>query len=179
MSSRNTIRQAQAIKLPIPEPALGIGGKIKSTLTHFIAMLDFIGPVSCVLRGSKNPRRGCAKTFPWMRRSPPRVAALPGNVDLSAVVDQHDLKGTQTVIFPARFAVCENAAAWVKESELGHRALLMIAEHLFIVVKADQGAAEMHAAYARIGKIGSGFGLFLTGPSKTAEIEQCLVIGAN
>ena len=39
--------------------------------------------------------------------------------------------------------------------------------------------ANMHEVYLRIGKIGTGFGLFLAGPSKTADIEQCLVIGAR
>lgn len=184
MSSRSTIlqaiRKAQPMELPMPEPThLGVGGKMEGTLTHFIAMLDFIG--ARVVRAAK------VEDAPtWLRENIPAdakiastVAALPGNVDLSAITDPHDLEGTHTAIFPARFGVCENGAVWVEEGDLGHRVLPMIAEHLFIVVKADQIVADMHAAYARVGKIGSGFGLFLAGPSKTADIEQCLVIGAH
>ncbi|MFZ4593375.1 MAG: hypothetical protein ACOYOF_03905 [Verrucomicrobiaceae bacterium] len=55
----------------------------------------------------------------------------------------------------------------------------MIAEHLFIVLTVGDLVANMHEVYLRIGKIGTGFGLFLAGPSKTADIEQCLVIGAR
>jgi hypothetical protein len=112
-----------------------------------------------VHRGSKTLR----ENVPSDAKIASTVAALPGNVDLSAIADPHDLEGTHTAIFPARFGVCENGAVWVEEGDLGHRVLPVIAEHLFIVVKADQIVADMHAAYARVGKIGSGFGLFLAG----------------
>jgi L-lactate dehydrogenase complex protein LldG len=184
MSSRSTIlnavRQAQPTELPLPDlTKLGVGGQMEGTLTHFIAMLDFIG--ARVVRSAK-----LEDAATWLRENIPTdakiastIPALPGNVDLTAIVDPHDLEGTYTAIFPSRFGVCENGAVWVEETDLGHRVLPMIAEHLFIVVKADQIVTDMHAAYARVGQIGSGFGLFLAGPSKTADIEQCLVIGAH
>ena len=52
-----------------------------------------------------------------------------------------------------------------------------ICQHLVINVK--KTVPHMHAAYEELGKVNSGFGLFLSGPSKTADIEQSLVIGAH
>ncbi len=37
----------------------------------------------------------------------------------------------------------------------------------------------MHEAYARLAPREIGYGLFISGPSKTADTEQALVIGAQ
>lgn len=184
MSSRKAIleavRSAQPAALSMPDLAtLGVGGRMEGSLAHLIAMLDFIGA-----RVVRAPRLEDAAV--WLRENVPvnaviasTVPQLPGTVELAAIQDPHELDGVHTAVFPARFGVCENGAVWIEETDLGHRVLPMIAEHLFIVLRADQIVADMHDAYARVGKMGSGFGLFLAGPSKTADIEQCLVIGAH
>jgi L-lactate dehydrogenase complex protein LldG len=97
-----------------------------------------------------------------------------------SITDPHDLGGIHTAVLPGRMGVCENGAIWMDESELGpQRVLPFIAEHLFIVVHERDLVPSLHQAYERVGRMGTGFGVFLAGPSKTADIEQCLVIGAH
>lgn len=76
-------------------------------------------------------------------------------------------------------AVAENGSIWVKESQMGNRLLPFIAEHLAILISEKDIVANMHYALEKIDIAEEGFGVFLAGPSKTADIEQSLVIGAH
>ena len=108
------------------------------------------------------------------------VPGVPrANVDLEAVDDPHDLRDVDLFIAPGEFGVAENAAVWLTDQTAKHRVLYFLCQHLILVVPADQLVSNMHQAYDRLSFAEPGLGLFLCGPSKTADIEQALVIGAH
>jgi L-lactate dehydrogenase complex protein LldG len=107
------------------------------------------------------------------------VDVVPGNYDLAAVRDPHALEGLGLAVLPGAFAVAENGAVWVPGEGLRPRAVFVVAEHLALVVPAGEIVHDMHEAYRRISFPSAGFGTFIAGPSKTADIEQALVIGAH
>lgn len=93
--------------------------------------------------------------------------------------DPHSLNNVGLAVLQGQFAVAENGSMWVTEAEMGQRAAPFIAESLALVVKTSEIVPKMHDAYARIGSADYGFGAFIAGPSKTADIEQSLVLGAH
>jgi L-lactate dehydrogenase complex protein LldG len=101
------------------------------------------------------------------------------NADPRAVTDAHELQDIDYAILPGHFAVAENAAVWVTDEGVPHRSIYFIAQHVAIFIPATAIVHNMHQAYERIGFKGAGFGCFISGPSKTADIEQSLVIGAH
>lgn len=108
------------------------------------------------------------------------IAELAGHCD-----DPHTLENVDLAILRAHFGVAENGACWMTEDQMIERALPFITQHLALVLRRDSMVADMHAAYERIAEWeatrpeGYGFATFIAGPSKTADIEQSLVLGAH
>ena len=90
-----------------------------------------------------------------------------------------ELADVELAILQSDLAVAENGAIWITEDQMGQRVLPFITQHLAVIVKAKNIVATMHDAYSSIGITTPGFGAFIAGPSKTADIEQSLVIGAH
>lgn len=91
----------------------------------------------------------------------------------------HSLHDAELIIIKAEFGVSENSALWVTDASLGQRVASFIPQYLAIVLHKKDIVAKMHQAYDRIGDQEYGFGTFIAGPSKTADIEQSLVLGAH
>jgi L-lactate dehydrogenase complex protein LldG len=89
------------------------------------------------------------------------------------------LAGLELAVLPGVLGVAESGAVWVDAGALPQRAVLWLAEHLVLALPAADLVPQLHAAYARLRFEGPGFGVFVAGPSKTADIEQALVVGAQ
>lgn len=120
------------------------------------------------------------KDFDQSKRILSNIPALSDVAEISDPdADPHTLEDVELAIIEARLAVAENGAVWLTEDVMGHRVLPYIAQHLAVIVREDSIVSTMHDAYAKIATEDYGFGGFIGGPSKTADIEQALVLGAH
>lgn len=85
----------------------------------------------------------------------------------------------KTVVLTGQFGVAENAAIWVDETNFPYRIVPFIAQNLVIKLHRKNLVDGMEKAYQKIDLTKTGFGVFISGPSKTADIEQVLVFGAH
>ena len=90
-----------------------------------------------------------------------------------------ELANVDLFVCEASFGVAENGAVWLPASRLGERAALFLATDVLVVLSRSAIVEDVHAAYSRIAGFDEAFGIFVAGPSKTADIEQSLVIGAH
>jgi L-lactate dehydrogenase complex protein LldG len=104
---------------------------------------------------------------------------LASEVPPSLAGDPRGLAGVDFALFRADFGVAENGAVWVTDRGVADRAVYFLPEHVAVLLDAHALVPDMHAAYARLRGALPGFGCFVAGPSKTADIEQALVIGAH
>jgi L-lactate dehydrogenase complex protein LldG len=98
---------------------------------------------------------------------------------LSTSVDPHSFENVELAVIKAHFSVAENGALWFTEDLMGQRIVPYICQHLAVVISAKSIVPTLHEAYELIGAGDYGFGGFISGPSKTADIEQALVLGAH
>jgi L-lactate dehydrogenase complex protein LldG len=101
-----------------------------------------------------------------------------GTLLVDAQTPTDTLADVDLAVLPGEIGVAENGAVWVPETNMLHRALPTITQHLVLVLDHRRIVATMHQAYAQLPNTG-GYGKFVAGPSKTADIEQSLVIGAH
>jgi L-lactate dehydrogenase complex protein LldG len=92
--------------------------------------------------------------------------------------DPHNLNGVELAIVRGELGVAENGCVWIPQN-IRQKALYFISENLVIVLDKNKIVNNMHEAYEYVAGKDYGFGVFISGPSKTADIEQALVIGAH
>lgn len=106
----------------------------------------------------------------------PEVKMATLNPD--TVADAQALNGTDVGVVSGQIGVAENGCVWIPQS-MKQKAVCFICEYLVIVLPKSGIVNNMHEAYARIEMPATGLGTFISGPSKTADIEQALVMGAQ
>lgn len=184
MSSREkilaAIRQNKPELQPLPE-RIAFGERPDDVVGQFKTVLQAIGATVVAAGTLDGIRAHVRERFPDFTNVAVTVPELADLADFSlSVTDPHELEHVNLAILPGAFGVAENGAVWLSEIEIGpHRVLPFVTQHLALVVTAEKILASMHEAYERLRVDETGFGVFIAGPSKTADIEQSLVIGAH
>jgi L-lactate dehydrogenase complex protein LldG len=181
MSARDEILAAvrRAKLSPIAAPAL------REVVQQFASPADKVATFTAsvkvaggtVLRGR---REELASLIATAHVANGRHVSALGDVDVSAVqVSPHSFSDTDLFVCEAVAGVAENGAVWLTDSALHHRSALFLATAVIIVLDQNAIVSNMHALYEHVNVAADGFGVLVAGPSKTADIEQLLVIGAH
>ena len=185
MTSRNDIleRVRRQHIAEVPYPGDFVQGIVyDDPVAHFQSVLEGVG-------GRFESVASPAEATAILEAVPEYVAAATtcsqvsevgrSTFDLAAINDPHDLADVDYAVLPGELAVAENAAVWVTTADVNVRTLHFLTQHLALVVPHDRIVSNMHQAYEQLSVGTHPFGTWISGPSKTADIEQSLVKGAH
>lgn len=183
MSSREKILSAITANQPdlVALPTIDLDTVIsyENTFTQFKTVLEGIGGKAELISDIsilKNKLIEDRATGKLIINSIPEI----GTVDESAYsLPPVELEKLEIAYLAGTLAVAENGAIWMYESQMQNRLLPFICQHLVLVIYLKDIVPTMHHAYQKLDIAKEGFGAFIAGPSKTADIEQSLVIGAH
>ncbi len=175
MSSREdilqSIRRATHVKYEKPDlkPLEDMALTYPSMVEQFYFVMKQVGGEAIFLEKEENVNDFIKKAYPGAKR----IAFNPDDLE-----DPAELNGTDLAVIDGKIGVAENGGVWI-EQDVKQRAIYFIAEKLVILLDKNKIVNNMHEAYKLIDTGEYGFGTFISGPSKTADIEQALVMGAH
>lgn len=196
MSSRDTILAAIRNNQPSPStdlPVLPQGAEQIDHCPRFMKTLEAIGGHALLVKDFASLALVLKERFAGAQRIVTGCPELMGKGIIPepelnpGTVDPHSLENIDVAVLRAHFGVAENGACWITEDRMIQRVVPFICQHLVLVIDKKDIVANMHEAYGLIreleGRFQSagvdGFATFIAGPSKTADIEQSLVLGAH
>jgi len=185
MSTRDHIlkalRKNQPPPIALPDLATAITPVVyPNPVEKFTTVLQGIGATVINAGSLHEVAQYIHSTFPAPARIISVVPELAVNTAANDFTQKpHSMENVELAVLHGQFGVAENGAVWITDSAMGDRALPFIAAHLALVIFKSQIAHTMQEAYQRIGDARHPFGTFIAGPSKTADIEQSLVLGAH
>lgn len=150
-------------------------------LVQFVKMTEMVGGQVIEVDPGRDINVLIKELFPDAKEiasNLPEITIATRNPD--TVGRARDLNGTDVGIIRGKFGVAENACIWIPQT-MKEKAVCFISEDLIILLPKSQIVNNMHEAYKRIefDNEYDGYGTFISGPSKTADIAQVLVMGAQ
>ena len=148
-------------------------------LAQFVTMSKTVGGQVVEIEAGQDINAKIRELFPEAKEiasNLPEVTIATRNPD--TVEQASDLNGTDVGVIQGVFGVAENGCIWIPQT-MKEKAVCFISENLVILLKRTEIVNNMHEAYRRIEFNDYGYGSFISGPSKTADIAQVLVMGAQ
>ena len=155
------------------------GVEYDNPLAQFVAMSENVGSRVVDLSAGDDVNNVIKGLYPEAKvfaSSLPEITIADRNPDI--VEKAQDLNGTDVGIVKGEIGVAENGCVWIPQT-MKEKAVCFISEYLVILLSRKSIVSNMHQAYERIQFTDYGYGSFISGPSKTADIAQALVMGAQ
>jgi L-lactate dehydrogenase complex protein LldG len=184
VSSRDDIlarvRRNQPAPRPLPPvPAFDAAADAAPLLERFTAGVVRMGGKVVGAPAGGNADALIGRLFPDARVICSAVPEVAGNRALDRVRSPVELDDVDVGVVRALFGVAETGSVWIDDGQFRVSALGFLAQHLVVLLDVNAIVGNLHQAYRQRQRFDAGYGVFMTGPSATADIEGVLIHGAQ
>ena len=186
MSARDVIMQRLKEKkspqegaYPLP-PVVTLGDQDASS-ERFEASLALMGGKMLPLQEGEEIEQAIKRVFPEMRNLCTAVPEVKGTLRIEELETHEQADTVDVMVVRAAFGVAETGGIFLSEVELkDHLADVHLAQHLVVLLSKDELVGNMHNAYQERSEFRTaGYGVLMSGPSATADIQGVLIRGAQ
>lgn len=123
------------------------------------------------------------QAYPEAKIIASNIEDIKADLNPDTVATAQELERADVGVIKGDIGVAENACIWIPQT-MKEKAICFASQYLVIIISKQDIVNNMHEAYARIEASNDyfqqyKFGTFISGPSKTADIESALVYGAQ
>lgn len=149
--------------------------KVKTTTTAGAKLLE--------MQAGDDLNELIREAYPDAKIIASNLDGVEAQLNPDTVSEAQELMKADVGVIEGRIGVAENACIWIPQ-QMKEKAICFASEQLVIVLRRRDIVNNMHDAYERIAQSQEFFrqylfGTFISGPSKTADIESALVYGAQ
>lgn len=172
------IRDSRRQSVDMPDLTTINPVEYQDRIEKFMRTVEQVGGHAVLLDDGADVNAELRNIYPSAKVIASSLSYIDADKDPDMVADASDLADVDLGVVEGRVAVAENGCVWVPQT-MKERAVMFISQSLAIIVDRNDIVSNMHEAYSQIQTPDLGYGCFISGPSKTADIAQALVMGAQ
>jgi L-lactate dehydrogenase complex protein LldG len=119
------------------------------------------------------------KLFPDAKVICSATPEVKGNRPIDEIRRPQELADVDVGVVRAIYGVAETGSLWLTEAQFRVNTLGFLAQHLVVLLDPARIVGNLHHAYRERAQFDARYGVFMTGPSATADIEGVLIHGAQ
>ena len=172
------IRDSRRQSVDMPDLASINPVEYQDRIERFMSTVEQVGGHAVLLEEGADINAELQKLHPSSKVIASSLPYIQADKNPDTVAEASDLADVDLGVVEGKVAVTENGCVWVPQT-MKERAVMFISQSLAIIVDRNDIVSNMHQAYRMVQTPDLGYGCFISGPSKTADIAQALVMGAQ
>lgn len=185
MGSRETILATLRANRPDPAahplPPVAMLGDMDAGKARFEAALHLLGGQILLPDEEGTLASAIAKRFPDAKIICSAVPDFEGTIRLEDVASPQQAAATDVLVVRSPFGIAEMGSIFLSEAQLNSlNSAAHLTQHIVVILSEQNLTANMHTAYAERPEFHTAhYGVLMSGPSATADIQGVLIRGAQ